>query len=188
MTLKATIPAGKSAAIACTLAAVAFFASLDTTTKVLASAVPVVLVVWFRYLFQVLLTVAMADPARRRQLHRSQRPGLQVLRGATLITATVIAFYSLKFMPVAEFTAVVTLTPLFVTLLAVWRRRPSFARFSFAANQLLMYLGALLLLMQLHGYLHDSDPDSFRFPEQEHRHLHEDMDLEKTVDSNRNTL
>jgi hypothetical protein len=75
-----------------------------------------------------------------------------------------------------------------VALLAVWRRRPSFARFSFAANQLLMYLGALLLLMQLHGYLHDSDPDSFRFPEKEHRHLHEDMDLEKTVDSNRNTL
>ena len=121
MTLRATIPTGKPAAIACTLAAVAFFSALDTTTKVLASAVSVVLLVWFRYLFQVLLTVATADPARRRQLHRSQRPGLQVLRGATLITATVIAFYSLKFMPVAEFTAVVTLTPLFVTLLAVWR-------------------------------------------------------------------
>lgn len=75
-----------------------------------------------------------------------------------------------------------------VALLAFWRRRPSFARFSFAANQLLMYLGALLLLMQLHGYSHDSDPDSFRFPEQEHRHLHEDMDVEKTVDPDRNTL
>ena len=45
-----------------------------------------------------------------------------------------------------------------------------------------------LLLMQLHGYLHDSDPDSFRFPEQEHRHIHEDMDVEKTVDPSRNTL
>ena len=75
-----------------------------------------------------------------------------------------------------------------VALLAVWRRRPSFARLSFAANQLLMVLGALLLLMQLHGYLHDSDPDSFRFPEQEHRHIHEDMDVEKTVDPSRNTL
>ena len=75
-----------------------------------------------------------------------------------------------------------------VALLAVWRQRPSFARFSFAANQLLMILGALLLLMQLHGYLHDSDPDSFRFPVDEHRHIHEDMDVEKTVDSSRNAL
>lgn len=75
-----------------------------------------------------------------------------------------------------------------VAVLAVWRRRPSFARFSVAANQLLMHLGALLLLMQLHGYLHDSDPDSFRFPEKEHRHMHEDMDVEKTVDPSRNTL
>ena len=75
-----------------------------------------------------------------------------------------------------------------VALLAIWRRQPSFERLSFAANQLLMVLGALLLLMQLHGYLHDSDPDSFRFPEQEHRHIHEDMDVEKTVDPSRNTL
>lgn len=113
--------ANKPIAIACTLAAVACFAALDTTTKALASAVPVVMVVWFRYLFQVLLTVATTEPSRRRQLSHSQRPGLQILRGALLITATVIAFYSLKFMPVAEFTAVVTLTPLFITLLAVWR-------------------------------------------------------------------
>ncbi len=119
--MRVAIPSGKSAAIACTLAAVACFSALDTTTKVLASAVPVVMVVWFRYLFQVLLTVMTTAPSQRWQLHRSRRPGLQVLRGAMLVTATVVAFYSLKVMPVAEFTAVVTLTPLFVTLLAVWR-------------------------------------------------------------------
>ncbi len=63
--------------------------------------------------------------------------------------------------------------------LAAWRRRPSFDRFSTAANTLLMYAGALLLLMQLHGYWHDSDPDGFRFPTAEHRHIHEDMDIDK---------
>ena len=119
--MSARIPAGKPAAIACTLAAVACFAALDTTTKVLASAVPVVVVIWFRYLFQLLLTLATTRPARRRQLLHSQRPGLQVLRGVLLVSASAMAFYSLKFMPVAEFTAVVTLTPLLVTLLAVWR-------------------------------------------------------------------
>lgn len=75
-----------------------------------------------------------------------------------------------------------------VGLLAVWRRRASFQRFSVIANLALMYVGGLLLLMQLHGYLHDADPDSFRFPAQEHRHMHEDMDVEKTVDDQRNAL
>ncbi len=64
-------------------------------------------------------------------------------------------------------------------VLAAWRRRPSFTRFAVAANTALMYAGGLLLLMQLHGYAHDADPGAFRFPEQEHRHLHEDMELSK---------
>jgi hypothetical protein len=75
-----------------------------------------------------------------------------------------------------------------VALLALWRRRASFARFSFAANTALVYAGALLLLMQLHGYQHDVDADGFRFPAQEHKHAHEDMDIEKTTDDSRNTL
>ena len=32
--------------------------------------------------------------------------------------------------------------------------------------------------MQMHGYWHDSNPDEFRFPEAEHRHVHEDMDID----------
>ncbi len=75
-----------------------------------------------------------------------------------------------------------------VAVLAVWRRRASFARFSYAANTALVYAGVLLLLMQLHGYQHDTDPDGFRFPAQEHKHVHEDMDIEKTTDDSRNTL
>ena len=75
-----------------------------------------------------------------------------------------------------------------VAVLAWWRHTHAFRRISRVANLVLIALGGLLLLMQLHGYLHDSDPDSFRFPESEHRHIHEDMDVEKTVDSNRNAL
>jgi HupE / UreJ protein len=75
-----------------------------------------------------------------------------------------------------------------VGLLTLWRQRASFARFSFAANQALVYAGVLLLLMQLHGYLHDSDPNSFRFPAEEHQHIHEDMDIRKSVDPSRDKL
>jgi hypothetical protein len=31
--------------------------------------------------------------------------------------------------------------------------------------------------MQMHGYLHDAHPNDFRFPVEEHQHIHEDMDI-----------
>jgi hypothetical protein len=68
---------------------------------------------------------------------------------------------------------------LMLLVLAAWRRRPSFSRLAVAANVALMYAGVLLLLMQLHGYSHDADPGGFRFPEEEHKHLHQDMDISK---------
>jgi len=51
----------------------------------------------------------------------------------------------------------------------------SFKRFSQATNGLLMVLGLLLLLMQLHGYLHSSNPDEFPLNKDDHQHTHEDM-------------
>ena len=75
-----------------------------------------------------------------------------------------------------------------VALLTLWRHRPSFKRFSYVANLGLFYAGVYLLFMQLHGYQHDVDPDSFRFPATEHQHIHEDMDIQNSTDNSRNTL
>ena len=75
-----------------------------------------------------------------------------------------------------------------VASLAVRRHRPSFARFSFAANFALICAGTLLLLMQLHGYQHDAYANDFRFPGREHRHAHEDMEIDKTADPGRDSL
>lgn len=75
-----------------------------------------------------------------------------------------------------------------LALLALWHHRPSFKRFSHLANLGLIYAGFYLLFTQLHGYQHDSHPDSFRFPAAEHQHAHEDMDIENTTDDSRNTL
>jgi HupE / UreJ protein len=75
-----------------------------------------------------------------------------------------------------------------VAVLAAWRARPSFARFSHAANLGLVYAGIYLLFTQLHGYQHDVNPDGFRFPAQEHQHQHEDMDIRNSTDPRRNTL
>ena len=75
-----------------------------------------------------------------------------------------------------------------VGLLAAWRKRPSFTRFAYAANLALIYAGVYLLFTQLHGYQHDVNPDGFRFPVQEHKHIHEDMDIKNATDPTRNTL
>jgi hypothetical protein len=75
-----------------------------------------------------------------------------------------------------------------VALLAAWRARPSFTRFAYFANLALIYAGVYLLFTQLHGYQHDVAPNSFRFPAEEHRHMHEDMDIDKSVDPSRNKL
>ena len=75
-----------------------------------------------------------------------------------------------------------------VAVLALWRKRPSFKRISYVANLGLFYAGVYLLFMQLHGFQHDTAPDSFRFPTAEHRHAHEDMDSENATDASRNDL
>jgi hypothetical protein len=75
-----------------------------------------------------------------------------------------------------------------VGLLALWRHRPSFRRFSHLANLGLFYAGVYLLFVQLHGYQHDVHPDDFRFPAAEHRHAHEDMAVEDTRDTSRDGL
>jgi hypothetical protein len=75
-----------------------------------------------------------------------------------------------------------------VVVLSFWRHTESFKRFSYAANLGLILAGAYLLFMQLHGYQHDAMAEDFRFPTEEHSHLHEDMAIERTFDSSRNEL
>lgn len=76
-----------------------------------------------------------------------------------------------------------------VALLSLWRKKPSFEKFSRVSNQGIIAIGILLLFMQLHGYWHDSHPNDFRFPEEEHKHIHEDMEIEKQIkESDRDSL
>jgi hypothetical protein len=75
-----------------------------------------------------------------------------------------------------------------VGLLAIWRKRESFAKFSYTANLGLIAAGIYLLFAQLHGYQHDVNGETFRFPVEEHRHIHQDMDIENTTDKSRNSL
>ena len=104
--------------IALLIAAVACFAVLDTTVKAISLAVPFVMVMWARYAFQAVATTLMVLPRRGRALLRTAHPRFQVLRGLLLVFSSALAFFALKAMPVGEFTAIVMITPLVITLLA----------------------------------------------------------------------
>lgn len=107
-------------AILLVIAAVALFACFDTGVKAATAVASAGMVVWARYCFQVLFTGVTVLPRRGLALLRTQRPWLQLLRGLTLLSLSLLAFFSLKVMPVGEFTAIVMLTPLLITLLASW--------------------------------------------------------------------
>ena len=49
---------------------------------------------------------------------RTEHPRYQLLRGALLLASSTLAFLSLRYMPLAEFTSIVLIAPLVVTLLA----------------------------------------------------------------------
>jgi drug/metabolite transporter (DMT)-like permease len=98
--------------------AVACFAALDTTTKYVSASVPLLMALWFRYAFQAVATAAVVLPLRGMSAMRTVHPKFQVLRGVLLLASSLFAFASLKYMPVGEFTAIVMVSPLAITLLA----------------------------------------------------------------------
>ncbi len=101
------------------LLATAFFAVTDTTAKyVNAAGVPLLMALWARYTFQAIATSIVVVPLGGWSVMRTQQPLFHVLRGLMLVISTAIVFLSLKFMPVGEFTAIMLIAPLVLTLVA----------------------------------------------------------------------
>lgn len=65
-------------------------------------------------------------------------------------------------------------------LLSGVRKTMAFQRFSKVANDGLILAGFMLLLMQLHGYLHTSNSDEFGFSNDNHYHHHLEMDQQSS--------
>jgi drug/metabolite transporter (DMT)-like permease len=131
--------------IALLVCATACFALLDTTSQYVGPAVPVVMAVWLRYLTQTLMTTALLWPQRRRTLLHTRAPGWQLGRGVLMLGSSVVAYIALRHVPVGEFTAIMMLVPLAVTLLAalMLRERVSVLTWALVAGGL---LGALIVI------------------------------------------
>ena len=106
------------AGIGLAVLATACFATLDTTTKLSLAGVPILMALWFRYAFQAVATTLVLLPLHGTALLRTAHPRYQLLRGCLLLGSSSLAFLSLRYMPLAEFTSVVLIAPLAVTLFA----------------------------------------------------------------------
>jgi drug/metabolite transporter (DMT)-like permease len=104
--------------IALAVAATACFALLDTTSQYVGGVVPVMMAVWLRFLVQTGMTAAMLFPSQGKTLFLTKAPGWQLLRGALMVCSGTVAYISLQHVPVGEFTAILMLVPLAITVLA----------------------------------------------------------------------
>ena len=146
----ARLASGALAGITLTVAAMACFAVLDTTTKYVSTSVPILMALWFRYAFQAVATAVVVLPLRGLSVLRTAHPNFQLLRGLLLLSASVFAFFSLRYMPVGEFTAIVMITPLAITLLAATAlgERVSALRWSLVVGG---FVGTLMIIQPWHG-------------------------------------
>ena len=79
-----------------------------------------------------------------------------------------------------ELGQVIVLSIIFVLLFGL-RKRESFKKFSAVSNVALLFVGCLLLLMQLHGYQHTKYPDEFPINTDDHHHIHEAMEQKSSL-------
>ncbi|HEY5324813.1 MAG TPA: DMT family transporter [Caldimonas sp.] len=133
------------AGIGLVVLAVACFAVLDTTAKLSTTAVPILMGVWFRYAFQAVATTLVLLPRYGVAVLRTEHPRYQLLRGSLLLVSSTLAFLSLRYMPLAEFTSIVLIAPLVVTLFAatVLKEEVSPLRWALVAGG---FVGTLVIL------------------------------------------
>ena len=98
----------------------ACFTIVDVTVKHLGQRYPVPLLVWARFGVQALIMLAVLGPKLRLKLLRTARLPLHLARGLVLIVSSLCFFSALRFLPLAEATALNYTSPILVTLMAGW--------------------------------------------------------------------
>ncbi|MGE0802745.1 MAG: DMT family transporter [Lautropia sp.] len=102
------------------VSAVTLFAVMDAGAKYLAERYHVLLVAWVRFLLNVLSMAVVLGPVFGRRLLQTQRPRTQILRGLALVTSSLLFVSALPHMRLADASAVTFVTPMLVTLGAVF--------------------------------------------------------------------
>lgn len=98
------------------MAGLVLFACMDTTIKYLAASYPVPLIAAVRYAVNLVLMTALLAPFHGREIARTRRTGLVLVRACALALGTLAAGLALQRMPVAETMSIIFVAPIMVIL------------------------------------------------------------------------
>ncbi len=99
-------------------AAALLFALMNTLVKLLSSQLSSLQIVWARTLGHLIFMSALFLPRGGLKILKTGRPGIQLIRSVLQICSTMLYFFALRYMQLAEATAISFLAPLLVVLLA----------------------------------------------------------------------
>jgi len=121
------------------------FSTLDTTAKWLVRDHTLFLVVWARYIGQMVVVTPVAWHRGGNDFWRTRHLGTQLARSVCLVVATVCFFGALRFLPLAEASAITFLAPMFAVFLSmpVLGEKPTRARWIAA---IVGFVGILILV------------------------------------------
>jgi drug/metabolite transporter (DMT)-like permease len=94
------------------------FALLDCGAKWLVRTLPVLQVVWLRFLFHAVVSTALLAPKLGGGILHTRRPKLQLLRAAMLATMTGLNFWALQYLQLAETGSIQFSVPIIIALIA----------------------------------------------------------------------
>ena len=94
------------------------FALLDCGAKWLVQTLPVLQVVWLRFLFHAVFSTALLAPKFGSGILRTRRPKLQLLRAGFLPLMTGLNFWALQYLQLAETGAIQFSVPIIIALFA----------------------------------------------------------------------
>ncbi len=92
------------------------FATLDACAKWLIHSLPVIEVVWLRFVAHLLWVALLLAPIQRGELLRVRSPRLQAIRGLMLAVMTGVNFWALQYLQLAETAAIQFSVPLLIAL------------------------------------------------------------------------
>ncbi|MET0312468.1 MAG: DMT family transporter, partial [Burkholderiaceae bacterium] len=96
------------------------FATLDACAKWLVQTLPVVEVVWLRFLGHVVFTTVGLGPVYGREFIRVRNWGLQLVRACMLMAMTGLNFWALQYLQLAETGAIQFSVPLMIAVISAW--------------------------------------------------------------------
>lgn len=106
------------AGIVLMIIAASLFAGLDTTAKYLGQSLNALDVVWLRYAFHAILVLVILRAWSHFDVFFTEKPLMHLLRGLHLLGATLFNFWALRYLQLAEASAIMFCGPLIVTALA----------------------------------------------------------------------